>query len=147
MSKSIFIHREWDVWAMLQHHQVVLLRSNEQLAWSSVQVADPTSRCEGLKEVGAADREEVRRLRDEFRSQNLEADRREEELRQVKESLRAVTMEQDEASLHVDCLSKSLEDERSEGQALNARIGGISPKLRFAFWVQTFFLATTFEVR
>jgi hypothetical protein len=43
-------------------------------------------------------------------------------MRQVKENLQAVTVERDKASLCVDSLSKSLEDERSEGRALNARI-------------------------
>jgi chromosome segregation ATPase len=64
------------------------------------------------------------------------------ELRHAQESLQAVTIERDEASLHADSLSKSLEDERSEGQALNARIASISPKSCFAFWVWSFFLAT-----
>jgi hypothetical protein len=37
----------------------MLLRSNEQLAWRRPKVADFTSRCEGLKEEGTTDREEV----------------------------------------------------------------------------------------
>jgi chromosome segregation ATPase len=108
MSKSIFVRREWDVWAMLQHHQVALLRSNEQLAQRSAEVAYLTSRCEGLKEEGATDREKVRRLRDEVRSLKAEANHREEELRQLKESLQAVTVERDDASLRADSLSKFL---------------------------------------
>jgi hypothetical protein len=52
-----------------------------------------------------------------------------------------VTAKWDKASLRVDSLSKSLEDERSEGQALNARIGGISPKPYLFVWVRSFFLA------
>jgi hypothetical protein len=39
-TKSIFIHRERDVWAVLQHHQAMLCRSNEQLALKSVEAMD-----------------------------------------------------------------------------------------------------------
>jgi hypothetical protein len=56
----------------------------------------------------------------------------------VKENLQEVTVERDEASLHADSLSKSLEDERSEGRALNARIGGIVPKPPFIFGFDLF---------
>jgi hypothetical protein len=44
-------------------------------------------------------------------------------------------------TVECDSLSKCLEDERSEGQALNTQIGGISLKSCFAFWVRSFFLA------
>ena len=135
MSKSIFVCHEWDVWAMLQHHRVALLCSNEQLARRSAEVADLTSRCEGLKEEVVADHESVCRLRGEVRNLKALADHREEEMRQVKENLQAVTIEQDKASLRVDSLSKSLEDERTEGRFLNARIGGILSKPHFVFWV------------
>lgn len=54
-------------------------------------MADLTSRCEGLKEEGAADRESVRRLRDKVRHLKAEAGHREEEMRQVKENLQAVS--------------------------------------------------------
>lgn len=40
----------------------------------------------------------------------------------MKENLQAVTVERDKASLCIYPLSKSLEDEQSEGRALNARI-------------------------
>jgi hypothetical protein len=56
----------------------------------------------------------------------------------VKENLQEVTVERDEASLHADSLSKSLEDEWSEGRALNARIGGIVPKPPFIFGFDLF---------
>jgi hypothetical protein len=49
MSKSIFVRRERDVWATLRRHWAALLRSNEQLARRSVEVAELMSRCEGLK--------------------------------------------------------------------------------------------------
>jgi hypothetical protein len=65
MSKSIFVHHERDVCAMLQRHRLALLCSNEQLARRSAEVVDLTSWCEGLKEEGAADRESICRLRDE----------------------------------------------------------------------------------
>jgi chromosome segregation ATPase len=135
MSKSIFLRRERGVWEALQHHRTVLPRSNEQLAWRSAKVANLTSRCEGLKEEGVANREEVRRLRDEVLSLKAEADRREGVLRRAQESLQAVTVER-------DSLSKSMEDERSEGRALNAQIGGILLMPCFIFWVRSFFLAS-----
>ena len=59
----------------------------------------------------------------------------------MKENLQAVTVERDKASLYVDSLSKSLEDEWSEDRALSARIGGILSKPRFVFWVQSPLLA------
>ena len=44
-----------------------------------------------------------------------------------------------------DSLSKSLEDERSEGRALNARIRGILLMSCFVFRVQSFFLSLGFD--
>lgn len=44
------------------------------------EVVDLMSQCEGLKEEGAADRESVRRLRDEVRHLKAEADHHEEEM-------------------------------------------------------------------
>ena len=112
-------------------------------------MVDLTSRCEGLKEEGATDRESVCWLRDEVRHLKAEADHHEEEMRQMKGNLQVVMVQWDksrcqvaEASLHVDSLSKHLEAERSEGQALKARIGGILPKSCLVFWVRSLFLAT-----
>lgn len=96
-------------------------------------MADLMSRCEGLKEEGATNCEEVRRLRDEVLGLKVEVDHREGELRQAHESLQAVTVKRDEVSLHANSLSKSLEDERSKGLALNARIGGILSRPCFVF--------------
>jgi hypothetical protein len=87
ISKSIFIRHERGVWDALQRHCTMLLRSNEQLAWRSAEVADLTSWCEGLKEEGTTDHEEVHRLRDEVLRLKAEADRREGELWQAHESL------------------------------------------------------------
>jgi predicted nucleic acid-binding Zn-ribbon protein len=69
-------------------------------------VVDLTSRCEGLKEEGATDRESVCWLRDEVRHLKAEADHHEEEMRQMKGNLQALMVERDEASLRVDSLSK-----------------------------------------
>lgn len=52
MAKSIFLRHERGVSKALQHHRTVLIRSNEQLAQRSTEVANLTSRCEGLKEEG-----------------------------------------------------------------------------------------------
>jgi predicted nuclease with TOPRIM domain len=90
MSKSIFLRHERGFWEALQRHRTVLLRSNEQLARRSVEVADLTSRCEGLKEDGMADHEEVCRLRVQVLGLKAKADRREGVLRQAQEGLQAV---------------------------------------------------------
>ena len=50
-------------------------------------MADLTSRCEGLKEEGMADREEVHRLRAEVLGLKAKVDRHEEVLQQVQEGL------------------------------------------------------------
>jgi hypothetical protein len=80
ISKSIFLRREQGVWEALQRHRTALLQSNEQLAQRSAEVADLTSRCMGLKEEGASDHEEARRLRAEFLGLKVEVDHREEVL-------------------------------------------------------------------
>jgi chromosome segregation ATPase len=96
-------------------------------------VADLTSRCVGLKEEGAADREEARRLRAEVLDLNAEASHHEEVLQWAQEGLQAVTEELrwvQEGLLTVteerNSLTKSLEDERSASQALNTWIKGVS---------------------
>jgi predicted nucleic acid-binding Zn-ribbon protein len=90
MSKSIFIRRERGAWSALQRHWAVLLRSNEQLAWRIIEVVDMMSRCEGLKEEGATDREEVHRLRDKVHGLKVEVDRHEGELRQAQDCFQVV---------------------------------------------------------
>jgi hypothetical protein len=42
MAKSIFVCRERDVWAVLQCHQVMMRRVNEQLVLKSAEAADLT---------------------------------------------------------------------------------------------------------
>lgn len=87
-----------------------------------------------------ADSEEVYRLEDEVCNLKAKADRCEEELQRVKESLSAVMVEWDEASLRVDSLSKSPEDEWSESQALKDPIGSIFQSLVSLFG-SVFFLS------
>jgi chromosome segregation ATPase len=130
--QSIFVRRERGVGATFQHHRAALLCCHEQLVLRSAEVADLTSWCVGLKEEGTTDRAKVCRLADKVRRMKAEADLRQEEMRQMKGNLQVVMVQWDksrcqvaEASLHVDSLSKHLEAERSEGQALKARIGGI----------------------
>jgi predicted RNase H-like nuclease (RuvC/YqgF family) len=126
MSKSIFIRHDRGVWEALQCHRAALLQSNEQLARRSAEVADLTSRCEGLKEVGAADREEARRLKANVLRLKAEADHHDEVSWRAQEGLQALTEER-------DSLSKSLEDQRSSGQALSARIEGVLLSSCFLF--------------
>jgi hypothetical protein len=138
MAKSIFVCREWGVWATLQCHRVTL---NEQLALRSAEVADLTSRCEGLKEEGATDRAKVCPLAYEVCRLKAEADLREEEMRKMKGNLRtvAVAVEWDEsrcqvaeASLRIDSLSKHLGprikglDRRYFAEVMSHFLGSIS---------------------
>ncbi|KAL5654549.1 hypothetical protein ACJX0J_033868, partial [Zea mays] len=130
MAMSIFVHCERGVWTAIQHHRAMMLRSNEQLALRSSEVADLTSWCVGLKEEGANDRVKLCLLEDEVCRLKAEADLREEEMRQMKGNLHTMVVERDEsqrqvaeASLCVDSLNKHLEAERFEGRALKARIG------------------------
>ena len=58
-------------------------------------MADLTSWCDGLKEEGVDDREEVRRLRAEVLGLKAEEDRREGVLRQAQEGLKAVMEERE----------------------------------------------------
>jgi hypothetical protein len=140
MAMSIFVHCERGVWTAIQHHRAMMLRSNEQLALRSSEVADLTSWCVGLKEEGANDRVKLCLLEDEVCRLKAEADLREEEMRQMKGNLHTMVVERDEsqrqvaeASLCVDSLNKHLEAERFEGRALKARIGGILPKSCLVF--------------
>jgi chromosome segregation ATPase len=126
MSKSIFIHHERGVWEALQRHRTALLQSNEQLAWRSTEVANLTSRCEGLKEDGAANREDAHRLKDVVLRLKAEADHREKVLWWAQEGLQAVTEER-------DSFAKSLEDKQSSGQALSAQMEGVLPSSYFCF--------------
>jgi hypothetical protein len=74
MAMSMFAHRERGIWA-------TLLRSNEQLAPRSTEVADLTSQCAGLKEEVPSERAKVPLLADDVARLKEEADLREEELR------------------------------------------------------------------
>jgi hypothetical protein len=53
--KSIFVHHKHDVWAMLQRHQSMLRRANEQLALRSAEAADLTLLCTKLKDEAATE--------------------------------------------------------------------------------------------
>lgn len=140
-TKSIFIHRERDVWAVLQHHQAMYCRSNEQLALKSVEAVDLLSLCAELKDEVVATcgrvvplQEEVRLLNERVALLDQEAMKSlrervvplEEEVRRLKESLLAVAGERDEsrrqaidAFLRADSLARDLETERS-AQSLRA---------------------------
>lgn len=89
-------------------------------------MADLTSRRVGLKEEGAVDCEEARRLRVEVLGLKAVADHHEEVLRRAQEGLQAMTEER-------NSLVKSLEDERSSSRALGARIEGVLLSSCFRF--------------
>jgi hypothetical protein len=63
MAKSIFVHRERDVRATLQHHQAMLLHANEQLALRSAEAADLMSLCVELKDEATTKRGKCLRWR------------------------------------------------------------------------------------
>lgn len=73
MAKSIFVYRERDVRATLQHHQAMLLRANEQLALRSAEAADLTSLCAELKDEATAERGKVPPLEEEIYRMKAEA--------------------------------------------------------------------------
>jgi hypothetical protein len=60
-----------------------LFRSNEQLARRIAEVADLTSRCEGLKEEGATDYEEASLLKAKVLHLKAEPDHHEEVLQRA----------------------------------------------------------------
>jgi Fe-S cluster biosynthesis and repair protein YggX len=119
-AKSIFIHRESDVWAALQRHQAMLCHSNEQLALKNAEAVDLVSLCAELKDEVAAAHEKVIPLEEEVWLLRGKVAPLEEEVRLLKENLRAMASERDksrhqatEASLRADSLTRDLEAERS----------------------------------
>jgi hypothetical protein len=87
MAKSVFVCRERGVWAALQRHRAMLLRSNEQLTLRSTEVVDLVSWCARLKEEVVAERAKVPMLADEVCCLKAEADLQQEEMRQLKGNL------------------------------------------------------------
>lgn len=131
MAKSIFLRRERDVWVVLQRHQAMLCRSNEQLALKSAEAVDLSLLCAELKDEATAAHGRVVSLEEEVQSLREKVAPLDEEVRQLKENLHAVAGERDEsrrqateASLHADCLARDLEAEQSEGQGLWVQMEG-----------------------
>jgi chromosome segregation ATPase len=130
VAKLLFVRRECDVWAILQRHQAKH-HVNEQLALKSAEVADLLSLCTELKDDVATERGKVPPLEEEVRRLRARVAPLQEEVWLLNGNLPAVAGEQDEsrrqvteASLRVDSLTRELEVERSEGQALRAWMGG-----------------------
>jgi hypothetical protein len=58
-AKSLFIHRESDVWDLLRSQWAALSEANERLAQRSAEVADLRLLCDELKSKAAAARTEA----------------------------------------------------------------------------------------
>jgi hypothetical protein len=58
-AKSLFLHRERDVWDSLRSQRTVLAEANERLAQRSTEVADLRLLCDELKSVATAARAEA----------------------------------------------------------------------------------------
>jgi hypothetical protein len=58
-AKSLFLHRESDVWDSLWSQQAVLTEANERLAQRSVEVGDLWLLCNELKSEAASARAEA----------------------------------------------------------------------------------------
>jgi hypothetical protein len=59
MAKLVLLRCKRGIWAALQRHRAMLLRSNEQLALRSTEVADLTSWCARLKDEATDERVKV----------------------------------------------------------------------------------------
>jgi hypothetical protein len=68
-AKSLFLHRESDVWDSLRSQQVVLAEANERLAHRSVEVADLRLLCDELKSEAVSARAEALSAREHVASQ------------------------------------------------------------------------------
>jgi hypothetical protein len=64
-AKSLFIHRETDVWGSLRFLRATLARANERLAQRSTDVADLRLLCDELEAEAAAARAEAASARTE----------------------------------------------------------------------------------
>jgi hypothetical protein len=58
-TKSLFIHRESDVWESLRSQRATLNEANERLAQRSAEVVDLRSLCDELKSEAVAARTEA----------------------------------------------------------------------------------------
>lgn len=66
-AKSVFLHHECNVWAVLQCHQGLLDHLNERLAMKSAEAVDLSTLCSNSKDEVAAARRKVTPLEEEVR--------------------------------------------------------------------------------
>ena len=95
-AKSLFIHRESDVWESLRSRWAALTEANERLAQGSVEVADLWLLCDELKSEAAAARTEAASARMEASSAREQVASQAEEMRQRQLELGQVTSEWDQ---------------------------------------------------
>jgi predicted nucleic acid-binding Zn-ribbon protein len=95
-AKSLFIHRESDVWESLRSRWAALTEANERLAQRSVEVADLRLLCDELKSEAAAARTKAASARTEASSAREQVASQAEEMHQRQLELGQVTSERDQ---------------------------------------------------
>ena len=75
-AKSLFIHRESDVWDSLRSQRAALTEANERLAQRSAEVADLWLLCDELKSEAVSARAEALSAREQVASQAKEMQQR-----------------------------------------------------------------------
>jgi hypothetical protein len=71
-TKSLFIHRETDVWGLLRFLRAALVEANERLAQRSIEVADLRLLCDELEVKAAVAQAEAASARMEAQQRQLE---------------------------------------------------------------------------
>jgi chromosome segregation ATPase len=96
-AKSLFIHRESNVWDSLRSQWAALTEANERLAQRSVEVADLRLLCDELKSEAAAARTEATSARAEASSARERVASQAEEMQRRQLELGQVTSERDQS--------------------------------------------------
>jgi hypothetical protein len=95
-AKSLFIHRESDVWESLWFRWATLIEANERLAQWSAEVVDLRLLCDELNSEAAVERTEAASARTEASSAWEQVASQAEEMQQRQLELGQVTSEQDQ---------------------------------------------------
>jgi chromosome segregation ATPase len=107
-AKSLFIHRESDVWELLRSQRAALTEANERLAQRSTEVVDLRLLCDELKSEAAATRAEAASARTEALSAREQVASQAEEMQQRQLELGQVIGERDQSrSQAVEAVSRA----------------------------------------
>jgi chromosome segregation ATPase len=138
-AKSLFFHRESDVWESLRSHWAALTEANERLAQWSTEVADLRLLCDELKSEAAAARIEAASARTKASSAREQVASQAEEMQQRQLELGQVTSEQDqsrsqaaEAVSRAEVLRGQLAEAMERLAEVTARAGTLAEGLAMA---------------